>query len=359
MLRLHTLGRLELVRTGPGIDEPVPAQTKRLALLAYLALAPPAGARRETLLALFWPEAAEDEARRSLRQALYYLRQLTGDGVLLSRSDETVAVAEGRLWCDVEAFEAALGAGRATDAVDLYRGEFLAGGAASDISPDFELWADQMRRRLRLRAAQGLWAIADQEAGAGHPVGALDAARRARELTPDDEPGARRLIGLLDKLGDRAGALQVHRELVERLAREFAAEPSAETRALGDALRQPPAPAVEAGQPLVPPLTAGAGTADAPAARSSPPAPAPVRAARLWARAAFAAGVAVLAVLALHCRPPIPTGTPTPRCSRAAACARATASSSPSSTTVPATRSWVAPSPRRCASTWPRAASSG
>ena len=288
MLRFHTLGRLELVRSGPGADEPVPAQTKRLALLAYLALAPASGGRRETLMALFWPEAAEDEGRRSLRQALYYLRQLTGDGVILSGSDETVTLAEGRLWCDAVAFDAALGAGRAADAVALYRGEFLAGGAASGISADFELWADQVRRRLRQRAAQGLWAIAEQEALAGHPVGALDAARRARDLAPDDEPGARRLIGLLEGLGDRAGALQVHRELVERLAREFSAEPSAETRALGDALRQPRAPAVEVRPPAVevrPPVADPAG-------------PPPAHAARTWPRFALVAGVAVLAVLA-------------------------------------------------------------
>ena len=312
MLRFHTLGRLELVRSGSGADEAVPAQTKRLALLAYLALAPPAGARRETLMALFWPEAAEDEGRRSLRQALYYLRQLTGDGVLVSRSDETVAVAEGRLWCDALAFEAALAAGRATEAVELYRGEFLAGGAASDISADFELWAGQVRRRLRQRAAQGLWAIADQETLAGHPVGALDAARRARELTPDDEPGARRLIGLLDKLGDRAGALQVHRELVERLAHEFAAEPSDETRALGDALRQPSVPAVRVRAPATQPLTTGADLADAPALLSNPPAPAPARTARVWPRAAFVAGVAVLAVSAYTAvRPFLRHGDPT------------------------------------------------
>ncbi|MBA3317589.1 MAG: hypothetical protein H0T50_05795, partial [Gemmatimonadales bacterium] len=155
----------------------------------------------------------------------------------MSRPDETLAVAEGRLWCDAVVFEAALGAGRAREALELYRGDFLDGGLASEVSPDFELWADQVRRRLRQRAARGLWAIADQEALAAHSVAALDAARRARDLAPDDEPGTRQLVALLDRLGDRAGALRVYQELVDRLAREFEAEPSAETRALGDAIR--------------------------------------------------------------------------------------------------------------------------
>ena len=293
MLRFHTLGRLELVRSASGTVEPVPAQAKRLALLAYLALAPPLGARREALMALFWPEAAEEEGRRSLRQALYYLRQLTGDGVLVSRSDETVAVAEGRLWCDAVAFDAALGAGRAAEALELYHGDFLAGGIASEVSADFELWADQARRRLRQRAAQGLWSLADQEALAGHPVDALDAARRAHELTPDDEPGTRRLILRLDGLGDRAGALRVHRELVDRLAREFGAEPSVETRALGDALRQPPAPPVDAVSPAIEPPPPRAIATEAAGSGRNPPNPKPVRPARAWL---WPAAVAVLAL---------------------------------------------------------------
>lgn len=304
MLRFHTLGRLELVRSGPGITEPVPAQPKRLALLAYLVLAPPVGVRRETLMALFWPEAAEDEGRRALRQALYYLRQFTGDGVLVSRTDETLTVADGSLWCDAVEFEATLVAGKATEALELYRGDFLDGSFASDVSPDFEQWADQVRGRLRRRAAQALWAIADQEALAGHSVTALDAARRARDLTPDDERGTRQLITLLDRLGDRAGALRVYQQLVDRLAREFDAEPSPETKAVGDALRSAvPAPAVERSpsvNAVVPAAEAPPATPPAPAAELfGAPAPAalpPPQPARSWARVA---GVASLAAVAL------------------------------------------------------------
>lgn len=290
MLRFHTLGRLELVRSGPGLTEPVPAQPKRLALLAYLAVAPPVGVRRDTLMALFWPEAAEEEGRRALRQALYYLRQFTGDGVLVSRPDETLAVVDGGLWCDAVAFEAAIGAGRATEALELYHGDFLEGVFASEVSPDFELWADQVRGRLRRRAAQALWAIADEEMLAAHPVAALDAARRARDLTPDDERGTRQLIVLLDRLGDRTGALRTYQELVERLAREFNAQPSAETRALGDALRS-----AAAALPPSPPTV----STEAPAAPLTPPST-PTRPARPWVRVAavIALAVVTLAVVA-------------------------------------------------------------
>lgn len=57
MLRLTTLGTIRLERDGEAV--PVP-QPKRVALLAYLALARPRGLhRRDTLLAMFWPELPE------------------------------------------------------------------------------------------------------------------------------------------------------------------------------------------------------------------------------------------------------------------------------------------------------------
>ena len=69
--RLRTLGRLELVDGESPATVRIPTQRKRLALLAYLVLATPRGPhRRDTLLALFWPEADPDDARRSLRRSL-------------------------------------------------------------------------------------------------------------------------------------------------------------------------------------------------------------------------------------------------------------------------------------------------
>ena len=77
---LYTFGRVRLdTATVPGS----PAQPKRLALLTYLLVATPrAPRRRDALLALFWPELGEAEARRALRQALTYLRHTVGDDLI-------------------------------------------------------------------------------------------------------------------------------------------------------------------------------------------------------------------------------------------------------------------------------------
>ncbi len=56
-MRLRVLGGVQFIATdGRSLDELI-AQTKPLALLAFLVLAEPHGFhRRDTLLGLFWPE---------------------------------------------------------------------------------------------------------------------------------------------------------------------------------------------------------------------------------------------------------------------------------------------------------------
>ena len=72
MSELLTLGRVRLVADDGTESLPGGAQPKRIALLAYLALSSSDNpVRRDTLLALFWPELGEDEGRPALRQALY------------------------------------------------------------------------------------------------------------------------------------------------------------------------------------------------------------------------------------------------------------------------------------------------
>src|ERR687889_588307 len=137
MIRLRTLGLLDL-RDAAG-DElgVVLGQPKRPALLAYPAVATPRRFhRRDTLLALFWPELDQEHARAALRRSLYFLRAQLGAEVVVGRGDEEVGVPEDVLWCDTTALEQALDAGQPERAVDLYRGTLLDGlyvaGTASE-----------------------------------------------------------------------------------------------------------------------------------------------------------------------------------------------------------------------------------
>ena len=231
MIELRTLGALDL--RGPDGQQirSVLAQTKRLALLVYLATATPRGYhRKDALLALFWPDSDQERARASLRQVVLYLRRSLGEDMLVSRGDE-LGLEEGAVWSDVVAFEQAIEKGSDAEALKLYRGDFLPGFHLPE-APAFERWLEGERARLRSRASTAAWALAEREESAGNVVEAAVWARQALGLVPDDEAALRRLIKLLDRAGDHAGALRVYEHFARRLADEFAATPAAETRTL-------------------------------------------------------------------------------------------------------------------------------
>jgi TolB-like protein/DNA-binding SARP family transcriptional activator/Flp pilus assembly protein TadD len=232
MIRFQMMGTVDL-RDAQGREiGAVLRRPKQLALLGYLAAARPAGFhRRDTLVALFWPELDTPHARNSLRQAVHALRDTLGRDVVLSRGEEELALNEQLLWCDVRDFAATLDAGRAEQALDLYRGALLQGLHVSD-APEFERWLEEEREQVRRRACQAAQHLSDSEDTAGNPVGAARWALRVTELSPFDETAVRRLVERLDGMGDRAGAVRAYEEFERRLSRDLEVEPSAETQAL-------------------------------------------------------------------------------------------------------------------------------
>jgi predicted ATPase/DNA-binding SARP family transcriptional activator len=267
MIRFHTLGTLELRAADGRALLSVLAQPKRTALLAYIAVASPRGYhRRDTLLGLFWPESQSERARHSLNQAVYALRSTLGKDVLVSRGGEEIGLAPEALWCDAAALEEALEVGKLEEALELYRGDLLPGFFLSE-APEFERWLESERLRLRDRVVEAAWRLAEREETAGNTVGAAHRARHAAALAPDDEPALRRLIALLDRLGDRAGALSAYDAFARRLAEEYGAEPAAETRGLIEEMHSAPGAA-----PLISPPPVPEPPAARPPLRPSPPA---------------------------------------------------------------------------------------
>ncbi len=239
MIQLRTLGGLDLLDLdGHREFHSVLVQPKRLALLVYLALAGDRRfRRRDAVVGLFWPEQDAEHARGSLRQALRFLRGELGPEVLVNRGEEEVGVNREVVSCDAMAFEKACEASDWKAALEFYRGDLLAGVFIGDISPEFEHWLDDERGRLRRLATQAAWSAVDDAERRGDLVAAAPLARRGVELTPDDEASVRRLMRILDRRGDRAGALSAYETFRLRLASEFQAVPSPETEALLASIR--------------------------------------------------------------------------------------------------------------------------
>src|SRR3989475_11149322 len=239
MIRLRTLGAVDL-KDSEGCElRPLLNQPKRLALLAYLALAGSSGLRRrDTVVALFWPEVDEEHARGSLRQALRFLRRSLGEGVIVGGGEEEIGVDRGALRCDAAAFMEACEGGRHAEALDLYRGAFLDGFFVSEAAPELERWVEEERIDLRRRAAASAWSLADGYRVAGDRSGAATLARRAAGVGPRDEGELARLIAFLHDLGGRAGALGAYDEFARRLKQEYSAPPAPQTQALIRSVRE-------------------------------------------------------------------------------------------------------------------------
>src|SRR5881275_2875195 len=292
MIHFRMLGGLSLTAADGREVRSLLAQPRRLALLAYLAAGTPRDfQRRDSLVALFWPELDQKHARAALREALHVLRGAVGQGIVTRRGDEEIGLDADLFWNDVAAFDRAVAAAEWGEALELYRGDLLEGFFISE-APEFERWLETERARLKDAACRSAHALIERSEASGDFAGAASWARRAARLTPFDEKLVRHWISLLDRLGDRARAVQVYDEFASRLAQEYEMQPATETQALIAAVRarEPAAPLrAPPGSPSPPPPSPAPPTRSSPPTRGRP---------SVWWSASLVAGVAAILLLA-------------------------------------------------------------
>jgi len=236
MIEFRVLGAIELRIEGGREIAAVLRQPKRLGLLIYLAVTP-GFCRRDKLVGLLWPEFEQSRARQALNKAVHHLRQSLGDSAIASRGDQELALEPSVVRCDVRQFEAALASGDTATAVNLYRGA-LADGLFVSEAAEFERWLSVERERIRTEAARAAGTLADGNARTD-PSRAVAWSRRAVELSPFDETAVRRLMSLLARSGEVAGAAVAYDDLVRRLSTDLNVAPSVETRVLRESFGNP------------------------------------------------------------------------------------------------------------------------
>ena len=210
---------------------------KATALLAYLAL-PSVGrfVRRDTLGVLLWPELDQSRARTALRKTMHAVRQAMGAHALVSRGDEDIALSASVVWCDAAVFSEAADSGFLLHALQLYRGELMPGFHLSECW-EFDQWLEEERRAARERASAASWALAQRLETDQQYSDAVGMARQSVRFSWSDERALRRAVAMLDRLGDRAGALRLLDEFTRRLRAELDVEPSRETLELAHRVR--------------------------------------------------------------------------------------------------------------------------
>ena len=247
VIRLRLFGPIELKDSLGSDVGALLTRPKRFALLAYLAVEARASyTRRDELLARFWPELDAARARNALNQAVRTIRQALGAAALQSRGDEEIRVDPDVVWCDVADFRRAIDSRSYEAALSLYRGELLPGFFAPG-ARGFEEWLEQERSALRRAAAESAKALAEADDSAGDLAAAVHWVRRAVELSDNDERALRHLLDLLDRLGDRAGAIEAYEAFAHELQDDMGTAPSAETVTLIDRIRRRERPFTEEG----------------------------------------------------------------------------------------------------------------
>lgn len=223
---------------------------KGAALLVYLAYRG-GWVRRESLLALLWPETPEKQARANLRQLLVKLRRSPHVGGL----EVTASGVRWPVTTDVAAFRGALDEDDFTAAADLYAGPLLAEFDAAG-SGDFGEWLAGERDGLffAFRSAALARARALRQGGAFDELAVV--LGRLLHHDPFDEDVLCERLGVLMETGRYRAALAAYETFRTRLRRELDAAPGKATRELAAQLRaaEADAPSGEAAstQPALP-----------------------------------------------------------------------------------------------------------
>lgn len=236
-LELRTFGSLAVSGGSSSETADLVAQPKAMALLIYLTLARPRGLhRRDRLVGLLWPELDQERARAALRKTLHRVRQTIGYDIIVSTGAELLGIAPNAIRCDALAFDAAFEEGALRQALDLCAGELLPGFFVPE-ARGFEDWLEGERAYYNERAVDAAWKLVERFAADRQLTNASKLARLVVRLAPADERMLRRVLTMLAKLGDRAGAVDVYTRFSARLWKDYETKPSPETQRLIESIQ--------------------------------------------------------------------------------------------------------------------------
>jgi DNA-binding SARP family transcriptional activator len=261
-LHLYTLGPPEVCLGKNPVTFPT---RKTLALLIYLAIE--SGAQpRESLAALFWPEASPERSHASLRNTLDHLqtafRQASGQArtsYLLVTHNSLSLNPDAAIDFDLRTVEHAYSLARADrssrmlpegsaslpllqSAAACQRGDFLAGFSLGD-APDFDDWVATQREVWHRRLGLILDRLSEVQFAQGEFAGATETASHWIALDALNEIAYRRKMRAHFAAGERGQALETYETCRTILAAELSIEPEPDTAVLAENIRSQAPPA--------------------------------------------------------------------------------------------------------------------
>jgi DNA-binding SARP family transcriptional activator/TolB-like protein len=264
-VRLRLFGRMEALATdGRSI---LPRVRKTRALLALLAMAGGEPVTRLHITSLLWSTRDREQARGSLRQAVHELNEL-----LQPLAPDLLIAERNHLQLRRDEVESDLRAVTRATAPQPQALELLRGGPLLEdlvgLDPAFDRWLQAERKKLTAGAALVAEAVlAARIAEEAPPPLVLAAAQGLLEIDALRESGWRATMSAYMAMGERASAIAAFERCGATLAELAQLSPSAETRALCDAIR------ADARTTSAPPGQAAAAVLPEAAPPAPPPAP--------------------------------------------------------------------------------------
>lgn len=229
-LKIYLLGQFNLQANHHSLELPSrPAQS----LLAYLALNAGVTIRREKLASLLWPEAAEPNARKYLRQTLWRIHKTLADASLawedyLQISDIEVTFNQyANYWLDADLLltqEIGRQVEDLIEVVNFYQGELLPGF--------YDQWVILERERLQAAYHHKMSQLLEGLLQVGQWHDALHWAEQWILLGYSPEPAFRALMIAHAGLGDQGMVSAAYQRCVVALNRDLGLDPSPDTRKL-------------------------------------------------------------------------------------------------------------------------------
>lgn len=256
-LKISTFGGLSIQRGDQVISGFISRKVD--ALLVYLALERREHPR-ELVAELLWNDLLQARAMANLRMVLSSLQSQLADYILVTR--QTVMIdPHSPVWLDTIELETSLketegeltrSAVRILEAaLDLYRGEFLAGFHLRE-AHGFESWMVQQAQRLSGKASEILQRLIHDSLAREPLAIGIDYARRWLTIDPLREEAHRYLMLFLAQSGQRTAALAQYETCVRLLRDELNVAPEAETTRLYAQIQAQKIPGLPAAQkPIV------------------------------------------------------------------------------------------------------------
>lgn len=260
VLRLSTLGGLSIHKN----SDPVAGFISRKveALLIYLAHE---GREhpREVLAEMLWNDLPQERALANLRTVLSSLQAQLAPFLTVTR--QTIGMnPDSNYWLDVNTLEIAINSTKRrwssgltdsdveqlTQALTLYRGDFLAGFYIRE-AQGFDAWRAQLQEHVRQQVIEALSLLIKRASEQNAFTDGIDLARWLLRIDPLLESTHRHLMLMLARSGQRTAALAQFETCRRVLEEELGVKPEDETLQLNERIQQENLAEVSSSVPMV------------------------------------------------------------------------------------------------------------